>query len=156
MAWKLYWNCIYKRLLPLKIPPENELSRSLPRIPTYPSVAKYLLVHGGVSVSAGDKGEVGAKMYYNNYYRPAPVVEEAPVDFDSLRHVPEEVALEKMDHALGHELLILLPVRLGYLGPDWNSVLESLVGLPGSRLRMCRRGYRSQHQGGGQKCGNGG
>ena len=27
---------------------------------------------------AGDKAEVGAKMYYNNYYRPAPVVEEAP------------------------------------------------------------------------------
>jgi len=27
---------------------------------------------------AGDKAEVGAKLYYNNYYRPAPVVEEAP------------------------------------------------------------------------------
>ena len=27
---------------------------------------------------AGYKDEVGAKMYYNNYYRPAPVVEEAP------------------------------------------------------------------------------
>ena len=27
---------------------------------------------------AGDKAELGAKMYYNNYYRPAPVVEEAP------------------------------------------------------------------------------
>ena len=27
---------------------------------------------------AGAKDEVGAKMYYNNYYRPAPVVEQAP------------------------------------------------------------------------------
>ena len=33
---------------------------------------------------AGDKAEAGAKMYYNNYYRPAPVVEEAPNCSDTL------------------------------------------------------------------------
>ena len=35
---------------------------------------------------AGAKDEVGAKMYYNNYYRPAPVVEQAPELFLELLH----------------------------------------------------------------------
>jgi len=79
----------------------------------------------------------------------------AVVDLDILRHVPEEIALPEMDHALGHILLILLPVRLSDLGTDRNSVGVSLVGLPRSRLRMRWRSYRPQHQRDGQQSSDG-